>query len=68
MMNEKKLGEGAVKIVLSNLEQPADMEKARSLGATGGFIVKVSSTPGEVVDKVKEIFLASKNQSSKKDA
>ena len=41
-------------IVLSNLGQKDDIERALTLGVDG-YIVKASSTPSEVVAKVKEI-------------
>lgn len=42
-------------IILSNLDQKEDMEKGFKLGAAD-FLIKARSTPGEVVDKVKEIL------------
>lgn len=42
-------------IVLSNLDQKEDMEKIFKLGAAD-FLIKARSTPGEVVDKVREIL------------
>jgi len=52
----KRLGyrSGAALIVLSNLGQKEDIEKALSLGVDG-YIVKASATPSEVVAKVTEI-------------
>lgn len=38
-------------IILSNLGQAADIEKGRFLGAQG-YVIKASSTPSEVVEKV----------------
>ena len=54
-MNTEKLAPSAVRIVLSNRGQEEDITRARGLGATG-FIIKASSTPAEVIDKVKEII------------
>lgn len=54
-INKEKLGGSAVKIILSNLGQPSDIEKGKILGASG-YIVKASATPTEVVNKVKEIM------------
>lgn len=54
-INKEKLGGSAIKIVLSNLGQQADIEKGNSLGASG-YIVKASATPTEVVNKVKKIM------------
>ncbi|PIR44930.1 MAG: response regulator [Candidatus Vogelbacteria bacterium CG10_big_fil_rev_8_21_14_0_10_51_16] len=42
-------------IILSNLGQKEDIEKGLKLGADG-YIVKASSTPSEVVEKVKTIM------------
>lgn len=53
-MKERKLSRGATIIVLSNLGQKEDINKATSLGASG-YIVKATSTPTEVVKKVLEI-------------
>ena len=52
----EKLGDkkGAI-IFLSNLGQKEDVEKGLGIGA-GGYIVKASATPSEVVSKVKEIL------------
>ncbi len=55
LINSEKLGGSAVRIILSNLGQPSDIEKGNSLGASG-YIVKASATPTEVVNKVKKIF------------
>src|SRR3989344_1612960 len=45
---------GSALVVLSNLGQKEDIEKALSLGVDG-YIVKASATPSEVVAKVTEI-------------
>ena len=45
---------GSALIVLSNLGQKEDIEKALALGVDG-YIVKASATPSEVVTKVTEI-------------
>lgn len=42
-------------IVLSNISQEIDIERARELGATDYF-VKTSLTPQQVVDKIKEVL------------
>ncbi len=44
----------AVMVVLSNLGQKDDIERALSLGVDG-YIVKASATPSEVVARVQEI-------------
>lgn len=51
----ENLSPNSVKIVLSNKSEQADIERGKDLG-TAGYIVKASSTPGEVIDKVKEIL------------
>ncbi len=45
---------GSAVVILSNLGQKEDIEKALALGVDG-YIVKASSTPSEVVAKVSEI-------------
>jgi CheY-like chemotaxis protein len=50
----QSLCEGAVIIILSNLGQKEDIERGLKLGADG-YIIKASSTPTEVVNKVLEI-------------
>ena len=42
-------------IVLSSRGQPEEIEKAVSLGANG-YLIKATTTPNEVVEKVKEIL------------
>ena len=46
--------EGSALIVLSNLGQKEDIEKALAMGVDG-YIVKASATPSEVVSKVGDI-------------
>jgi DNA-binding response OmpR family regulator len=53
-VKQKNLVDGAVIIILSNLGQQEDIEKGSSLGADG-YIIKASSTPTEVVNKVLEV-------------
>lgn len=53
-VKKKHLQKGAVIVVLSNLGQKEDIDKGVSLGASG-YIVKATSTPSEVVQKVLEI-------------
>ena len=45
-------------IVLSNLGQKEDVEKGIRLGATD-YLVKAHNTPGEIIDKVREILAKS---------
>jgi CheY-like chemotaxis protein len=47
------LAEGAMVIVLSNLSDQTDIDRALAQGAKG-YIVKASATPTEVVDRVLE--------------
>lgn len=49
----EKLSERSLVIVLSNLGQESDIERAKQLGAEG-YIVKASATPGEIVKKIIE--------------
>jgi len=63
VINQEKLGAGAIKIFLSNLGQSSDIEKGDAMGASG-YIVKASATPTEVVQKVKEIYSATQSAKS----
>jgi len=54
-MRDEKLAEQSLKIVLSNRGQPSDISRGEALGAVG-YIVKASSTPTEVIEKVNEII------------
>lgn len=54
-MKEENLATNAVKIILSNRGQPSDIARGESLGASG-YIVKASSTPTEVIEKVRSII------------
>ncbi|MBI4118177.1 MAG: response regulator [Parcubacteria group bacterium] len=51
------LGQTTKFIVLSNLGEPSDIEKARELGADG-YIVKATATPTEVVEVVRKVLLS----------
>ena len=51
LIKNENLAPHAKVVILSNLGQPADIEKGRTLGANG-YVVKASATPSEVVDKV----------------
>lgn len=53
VVQNEGLAKDAVKIVLSNLGQEEDIERATKLGAHG-YIIKASATPSEVVTKVEE--------------
>lgn len=54
-MKEENLAEKTVIIILSNRGQPSDVARGESLGASG-YIVKASSTPSEVIEKVNSII------------
>lgn len=54
-MKEENLAPNTVRIMLSNRGQPSDIARGESLGASG-YIVKASSTPSEVIEKVKDII------------
>ena len=53
-LKEEKLAQDAIFIILSNRGQPSDIARGESLGAAG-YIVKASSTPSEVIEKVNSI-------------
>lgn len=55
LIRERGLATTAKVIILSNLGQPADIEKGRSLGANG-YVIKASATPSEVVEKVLKVL------------
>lgn len=54
-MKEENLSTSSIKIILSNRGQPSDIVRGEALG-TSGYIVKASSTPTEVIDKVRSII------------
>lgn len=54
-INNEKLSENSAKIILSNKGQQEDIDRGMSLGASG-YIIKVNSTPVEVIDKVVAIL------------
>ncbi len=54
-INNGKLSEHSVKIVLSNKNQESDISRGNSLGVAG-YIVKSNSTPTEVIDQVTNIL------------
>ncbi len=53
--HKQQLSPHSIVIILSNLGQKEDIEKGLHLGAAG-YIIKASSTPSEVVEKVKQIM------------
>lgn len=54
-IREENLVPNSIVIYLSNRGQQSDIARAKELGASG-YIVKASSTPAEVIDKVNEII------------
>ena len=54
-MKEENLAQSAVFIILSNRGQASDIARGEALGASG-YIVKASSTPSEVIEKVNSII------------
>ena len=60
-LKEEKLSQTSTFIILSNRGQPADVARGEALGAAG-YIIKASSTPSEVIDKVNEIINGLKNK------
>lgn len=55
LIKSENLAPDAKVIVLSNLGQPADIEKGRNLGANG-YVIKASAIPSEVVEKVMTVL------------
>ena len=62
-LKKRNLNQNAVMIILSNLGQKEDIEKALALGVDG-YIIKASATPSEVVTKVVEIASQAKEKKS----
>jgi len=58
-MREENLSTDAIIIFLSNRGQQSDITQAENLGAAG-YIVKASSTPSEVIEKVISIIINKK--------
>lgn len=54
-IREENLLKNSIIIFLSNRGQPSDVAQAEALGASG-YIVKASTTPGEVIEKVVSII------------
>lgn len=59
-MKEENLAKDSIRIVLSNRGQPSDIARGEALGASG-YIVKASSTPSEVIEKVRSIISKNNN-------
>lgn len=60
-LQELKLDESAVLVILSNLGQQSEVDKGLSMGVDG-YIIKASATPTEVVARIMEI---AKNKKTK---
>ena len=56
-INNDKLAVNAIKLVLSNKNQQADIDRGNALGVAG-YIVKASSTPMEVITQVQDVLSA----------
>ncbi|MEK7662089.1 MAG: response regulator [Patescibacteria group bacterium] len=54
-INKNNLAPSAVKIILSNRNQGADIERGKELGVAG-YIVKATATPSEVIAHVRDII------------
>lgn len=54
-IREENLAPSCHYIVLSNLGEPSDVERAKQFRISG-YIIKASSTPSEVVEKVRAII------------
>lgn len=52
-VKEEHITDNSLTIVLSNLGQESDIDRAKQIGANG-YIVKASATPGEIVKRVIE--------------
>lgn len=60
-MREENISPNSIIIFLSNRGQPSDITQAETLGASG-YIVKASSTPSEVIEKVISIINKNKKE------
>jgi len=60
-IKEEDLAPNSIIIFLSNRGQQSDITRAEALGASG-YIIKASSIPSEVVDKVVNIINSSKKE------
>ncbi len=54
-IKKENLAENSIKIILSNKGQKEDIDRGKDLGVAG-YIIKANSTPGEVIEQVKEIL------------
>ena len=58
-LRDKKITPGLKVVVLSNLGQKSEVDKAFALGATQ-YLIKAHYTPSEVVEKVKKVLESKK--------
>lgn len=54
-IKEENLAPLSIRIILSNRGQPSDIARGEALGVSG-YIVKASSIPSEVIEKVRSII------------
>ena len=54
-IKKENISANSIKIVLSNKGQQEDVDRGMALGASG-YIVKVNSTPSEVIEQVLDIM------------
>ncbi len=60
-IKEENISPKSIVIFLSNMGKPFDVTRSEALGASG-YIVKASSTPGEVIEKVVKIINNTKKE------
>lgn len=60
-IKEENISPNSIVIFLSNRGQPSDVAQAESLGASG-YIIKASTTPSEVIEKVVNIINKEKKE------
>lgn len=65
-IREENISPDSIIIFLSNMGQPSDITQVETSGATG-YIVKASSTPSEVIDKVINIINKNPSTGGKKE-
>src|SRR3989344_5736144 len=56
-INQEKLSSDSVKLVLSNKNDQADIDRGNALGVAG-YIIKANSTPTEVIAQVQDVLSA----------
>jgi CheY-like chemotaxis protein len=54
-LKQEKIAPNSVVVFLSNRGQDSDIKRAKELGAAG-YIIKASSTPSEVIEKVENLI------------